>query len=96
MMSASLSVIIEDGDYAMTIIMDDGNFNYKLGISEDSDVVLRMSGEVLKKLLAGQIEPSAAYLTGVIKAAGDITKFMVFRSLIEIFEEEFGIKFYKF
>ena len=58
---------IED---AGTIIMDDSGIREGSG---EADCALTASAKTFKALVAGELDPTAAYLSGELKVEGDLT-----------------------
>ncbi|MHC1592202.1 MAG: SCP2 sterol-binding domain-containing protein [Candidatus Helarchaeales archaeon] len=86
----AISMVVEDGDFAMTFIVKDGKFDYKLEQVPDADLVMKMPKEVMANLMAGEGDPMQAYMSGDIKAEGNLAKAMALRSIFEIMGDEFG------
>ncbi|MHA1784441.1 MAG: SCP2 sterol-binding domain-containing protein [Candidatus Helarchaeota archaeon] len=87
----SLALALEDGDFAITIIIKDGKFSYELGIEDKTDLILKMNKETMRKFISGDADPMSSYMSGDVKAEGNITKAMGLRSILDIIGDEFGI-----
>ena len=86
----SISMVVEDADFAMTLIIKDGSFDYKLEQVPDVDLVMKMPKEVMSGMMSGEGDPMQAYMSGDIKAEGNLAKAMALRSVFEIMGDEFG------
>lgn len=86
----SISMVVEDGDFAMTFIIKDGKFDYKMAEVEGADLVMKMTKEIMQGMMSGEGDPMQAYMSGEIKAEGNLAKAMALRSLFEIMGDEFG------
>jgi putative sterol carrier protein len=60
----------DEGDHHL--IVKDGNLEVVEGEHEDPSVSLSMSTEVLKGLMSGEINGMTAFMTGKIKATGNV------------------------
>ena len=85
-----VSMVVEDADFAMTFIIKDGKFDFKMEVVEGADLVLKMGKEAMKALMAGNSDPIQAYMAGDVKAEGNLTKAMALRSIFEALGDEFG------
>lgn len=84
--------IIENTDFGITLIIEDGTLKFEVGIREGADVALRMSGETMQKFIAGDLDSTSAYMSGEIKGEGNISKIMTLRTLFEVINEELGVE----
>ena len=89
--SVSLAITLDDQYYSLTIILDNGDFSYQLGVKENPDVKLIMSRETLQKFISGQADPLSAIMSGEVKAEGDINKALNLRPVFDIISDQFGI-----
>ena len=87
-----ISMIVEDSDFAMTFIVKDGKFDYALEAKDDADLTLKMGKETMKNMIAGEGDAMQAYMSGEVKAEGNLTKAMGLRSIFEALGEEFGFE----
>ncbi|MFX1293562.1 MAG: SCP2 sterol-binding domain-containing protein [Promethearchaeota archaeon] len=87
-----ISMVVEDADFAMTFIVQDGKFDYKMEPIYDADLVLKMSKNVMKDILSGESDPMDAFMSGDVKAEGSIAKAIALRSIFETLSEEFGFE----
>jgi putative sterol carrier protein len=85
-----VSMVVEDGDFAMTFIIKDGKFDFKMEVVEGADLVLKMGKDAMKNLIAGESDPIQAYMAGDVRAEGNLTKAMALRSIFEALGDEFG------
>ncbi|MHA1277786.1 MAG: SCP2 sterol-binding domain-containing protein [Candidatus Helarchaeota archaeon] len=88
----TVSLVIEDADFAITLIVKDGKFDYKLEQVPDADLVLKMNKTVMKDMMSGESDAMQAYMSGDVKAEGNLTKAMALRSIFEAMSEEFGFE----
>ncbi|NHI91011.1 MAG: hypothetical protein EAX96_00825 [Candidatus Lokiarchaeota archaeon] len=88
--NVSLTLALDDSDYAITILIKNGKFEYKLGYIDKVDITLKMSKATMQKFMTGDIDPMTAYMSGEVKAVGDINKLNELRSILNIVSEEFG------
>ena len=88
-----VSMVVEDADFAMTLIIKDGKFDYKLAPVEGADLVLKMAKDAMKDMMSGESDPMQAYMSGDVKAEGNLTKAMALRSIFEAMSEELGFEF---
>ena len=88
----AVTMMIEEADFAMTLIVKDGKFDFKLEAVEDADLVLKMTKESMKGMLSGESDPVQAYKAGEVKAEGNLTKAMAMRSIFEVLGEKFGFE----
>ncbi|MHA1648567.1 MAG: SCP2 sterol-binding domain-containing protein [Candidatus Helarchaeota archaeon] len=88
----TVSLVVEDADFAITLIIKDGKFDYKMGTVENADLVMKMSKDTMKDFMAGEADPIQAYMSGDIKAEGNLTKAMALRSVLEALSDEFGFE----
>jgi putative sterol carrier protein len=60
--------------------VDDGSVNVSEG-GGDADVTIAASEEVFKKIIAGEQNPTSAYMTGKLKVKGDMGAAMKLQKL---------------
>jgi putative sterol carrier protein len=87
-----VSMVIEDADFAITLIVADGKFDYAMEQAADADLVLKMTKTVMKDMMSGESDAMSAYMSGDVKAEGNLTKAMALRSIFEAMSEEFGFE----
>lgn len=87
-----ISMVVEDSDFAMTFIVKEGKFDYKLAAVPDADLTMKMTKETMKGMMSGEGDAMQAYMSGEIKAEGNLTKAMGLRSIFEALGEEFGFE----
>ncbi|MHA1895059.1 MAG: SCP2 sterol-binding domain-containing protein [Candidatus Helarchaeota archaeon] len=87
-----MSMVLEDGDFAITFIIKDGKFDYKMELVDDADLVMKMNKETMKNMMSGDLDIMQAYMSGEVKAEGNLTKAMGLRSILEAVGEEFGFE----
>jgi len=85
-------MVLEDGDFAITFIIKDGKFDYKMELVDDADLVMKMNKETMKNMMSGDLDIMQAYMSGEVKAEGNLTKAMGLRSILEAVGEEFGFE----
>jgi putative sterol carrier protein len=83
-------MVVENGDFAMSFIIKDGKFDFKMEVVEGADLVLKMGKDAMKNLIAGESDPIQAYMAGDVRAEGNLTKAMALRSIFEALGDEFG------
>jgi len=89
--SVSLAITLDDQYYSLTIVLENGDFSYQLGIKENCDVKLIMNRETLQKFISGEADPLSAIMSGEVKAEGDINKALNLRPVFDIISDQFGI-----
>ncbi|MHA1266103.1 MAG: SCP2 sterol-binding domain-containing protein [Candidatus Helarchaeota archaeon] len=87
-----ISMVVEDADFAMTFIVEEGKLNVQMEQAADADLTLKLTKEAMKAIMAGQSDPIQAYMAGDVKTEGEIAKAMALRSLFEMLGEEFGFE----
>ncbi len=88
----SVSMVVEETDFAMTFIVAEGKLDVKMEQVPDVDLVLKLSKEAMKGIMAGESDPIQAYMSGEVKAEGNLTKAMALRSIFEVLGDEFGFE----
>lgn len=64
-----------EGAGQWTVKVEDGSIRVVDGI-DDADVTISASQEVFQKIVAGEQNPTAAYMTGKLKLKGDMSAAM--------------------
>jgi len=85
-----ISMVVEDGDFAMTFIVKEGKFDYSMEAAADADLTMKMDKATMKGFMSGEADVMQAYMSGDIKAEGNLTKAMGLRSIFEALGDEFG------
>ena len=60
-----------DGAGQWTVRVDDGKVSVSEGV-EDADATIQASQETFEKIVAGEQNPTSAYMTGKLKVKGDM------------------------
>jgi len=89
----TVSMVIEDGDLAMSFIIKDGKFDFKMEALEEADLVFKMNKDIMRDMIIGNIDPIQSYMSGDIKAQGNLPKAMALRSIFNTLGDEFGFNF---
>jgi putative sterol carrier protein len=69
-----------EGAGQWTVDVDDGTVTVKEG-SADADVTIATSQETFEKIIAGEQNPTSAYMTGKLKVKGDMGAAMKLQKL---------------
>ena len=69
-----------EGAGEWTVDVDDGTVTVKEG-SGDADVTIATSQETFEKIIAGEQNPTSAYMTGKLKVKGDMGAAMKLQKL---------------
>jgi len=69
-----------EGAGQWTVDVDDGTVTVKEG-SADTDVTIATSQETFEKIIAGEQNPTSAYMTGKLKVKGDMGAAMKLQKL---------------
>ncbi len=69
-----------DGAGQWTVKVTDGNVTVDEGL-EDADATISTSQEVFEKIIAGEQNPTSAYMTGKLKLKGDMGAAMKLQKL---------------
>ena len=69
-----------EGAGQWTVKVEDGSVRVVEGI-EDADVTISSSQEVFEKIIAGEQNPTSAYMTGKLKLKGDMGAAMKLQKL---------------
>ncbi|WP_291764740.1 SCP2 sterol-binding domain-containing protein [Caldivirga sp. UBA161] len=64
------------------VMINNGSLIINKGTYSNPTLTIQVSGDILVKLLNGQIDPVQAYLSGLIKLSGDLMEAMALVSLI--------------
>jgi putative sterol carrier protein len=79
-MSNSYAFDIE-GAGQWTVKVTDGSISVYDGIADGADVTISSSQEVFQKIVAGEQNPTSAYMTGKLKLKGDMGAAMKLQKL---------------
>lgn len=74
---------IKNYDISFWISHKDGKLNLGEGTYPNPDLKVKMDKEIFKKILEEKIKGRVAYMKGLIKAEGDLTKGMIFINTFE-------------
>jgi putative sterol carrier protein len=69
-----------EGAGQWTVKVEDGKVSVAQGV-EDADVTISASQEVFEKIVAGEQNPTSAYMTGKLKLKGDMGAAMKLQKL---------------
>jgi putative sterol carrier protein len=70
-----------DGAGAWTVVLADGSLTVTEGASEGADCTFSASEENFRKIVAGEQNPTTAYMTGKLKIKGDMGAAMKLQKL---------------
>jgi putative sterol carrier protein len=70
-----------EGAGQWTVKVVDGGVSVHDGIEDAADVTIRASQEVFEKIVAGEQNPTSAYMTGKLKLRGDMGAAMKLQKL---------------
>jgi putative sterol carrier protein len=70
-----------EGAGQWTVKVADGAVTVAEGMEEDSEVTISASQEVFEKIIAGEQNPTSAYMTGKLKLKGDMGAAMKLQKL---------------
>jgi putative sterol carrier protein len=70
-----------DGAGAWTVRVDNGDITVTEGAEENVDCTLSASEETFEKIVAGEQNPTTAYMTGKLKIKGDMGAAMKLQKL---------------
>jgi putative sterol carrier protein len=70
-----------DGAGRWKVDVDDGKITVSEGGGEDADAVISSSEETFQKIIAGEQNPTSAYMTGKLKIKGDMGAAMKLQKL---------------
>ena len=70
-----------DGAGRWTVSLDDGNVSVAEGANGDPDCTITSSEENFERIVAGELNPTSAYMTGKLKVKGDMGAAMKLQKL---------------
>ena len=70
-----------EGAGQWTVKVTDGSVTVHEGIDADADATISASQEIFEKIVAGQQNPTSAYMTGKLKLKGDMGAAMKLQKL---------------
>jgi putative sterol carrier protein len=70
-----------DGAGQWKVDVDDGKVTVSEGGGDDADAVISSSSETFQKIIAGDQNPTSAYMTGKLKIKGDMGAAMKLQKL---------------
>lgn len=70
-----------DGAGTWTVAIADGGISVREGASGDADCTFSASEESFAKIVAGELNPTTAYMTGKLKVKGDMGAAMKLQKL---------------
>ena len=70
-----------EGAGQWTVKVADGNVSVHDGLADASDVTISASQEIFEKIVAGEQNPTSAYMTGKLKLKGDMGAAMKLQKL---------------
>jgi putative sterol carrier protein len=70
-----------DGAGQWTVAVDDGKVGVTEGVSPDADCTITSSQENFERIVAGELNPTSAYMTGKLKVKGDMGAAMKLQKL---------------
>ena len=70
-----------DGAGQWTVAVDDGRVSVTDGADADADATIRSSAENFERIVAGELNPTSAYMTGKLKVKGDMGAAMKLQKL---------------
>jgi putative sterol carrier protein len=70
-----------EGAGQWTVKVDDGTVSVAGGLDDSADATISASQEVFEEIIAGQRNPTAAYMTGKLKLKGDMGAAMKLQNL---------------
>jgi putative sterol carrier protein len=79
-MSSTYAFDIE-GAGQWTVAVDDGHVSVTDGASPDADCTITSSAESFERIVAGELNPTSAYMTGKLKVKGDMGAAMKLQKL---------------
>ncbi|NHI93473.1 MAG: hypothetical protein EAX96_13380 [Candidatus Lokiarchaeota archaeon] len=88
----SLALMVDDADFTITLIIKDAKISYQMDIPENVDLTLKLNKSTMKNFMTNDMDPMQAYMSGEIKAEGNITKAMGLRPILDFISEELGIE----
>jgi putative sterol carrier protein len=70
-----------EGAGQWTVKVEEGSVSVQDGIEDASDVTISASQEIFQKIIAGEQNPTSAYMTGKLKLKGDMGAAMKLQKL---------------
>ena len=70
-----------DGAGQWTVAVDDGKVDVTEGAAPDADCTITSSEENFGRIVAGELNPTSAYMTGKLKVKGDMGAAMKLQKL---------------
>ena len=70
-----------EGAGQWTVVVDDGKVKVTEGSSGDVDCTITSSEENFERIVAGELNPTSAYMTGKLKVKGDMGAAMKLQKL---------------
>ena len=70
-----------DGAGQWTVAVDDGRVSVTEGAGPDADCTITSSEENFERIVAGELNPTSAYMTGKLKVKGDMGAAMKLQKL---------------
>ena len=70
-----------DGAGRWTVAVDDGRVSVTEGAAPDADCTITSSAENFERIVAGELNPTSAYMTGKLKVKGDMGAAMKLQKL---------------
>ena len=70
-----------DGAGQWTVAVDDGKVSVAEGVSADADCTITSSEESFERIVAGELNPTSAYMTGKLKVKGNMGAAMKLQKL---------------
>ena len=70
-----------DGAGQWTVAVDDGRVSVTDGASPDADATITSSADNFERIVAGELNPTSAYMTGKLKVKGDMGLAMRLQSI---------------
>lgn len=76
---------ITDIDFHCWFSIKKGNIKYFKGKNDSFDIKFKMTRKILQKIILHQIQPSDAYMKGLVKVEGDLSYTIRFRNFMNEF-----------
>ena len=70
-----------EGAGQWTVKVDDGGVSVHDGLADSADCTISASQEIFQKIIAGEQNPTSAYMTGKLKLKGDMGAAMKLQKL---------------
>ena len=70
-----------EGAGQWTVKVEEGSVSVQDGIEDSADVTISASQEIFQKIVAGEQNPTSAYMTGKLKLKGDMGAAMKLQKL---------------